>query len=99
MSLLDELRDAIVKLANPRRILLFSQKNRPDGTPSSVKLCVVVPGGDPHAVEHRLYMEIETELSFDALVYTAAQWDQLVHTPYSLAARAQESGRGLYEAE
>lgn len=38
MSLLDELRDAIVKLANPRRILLFSQKNRPDGTPSSVKL-------------------------------------------------------------
>ena len=99
MSLLDELRDAIVKLANPRRILLFSQKNRPDGTPSSVKLCVVVPGGDPRAVEQRQHTAIEPALSSDALAYTAAPGEQLVHTPYSLAARAQESGRVLYEAE
>lgn len=99
MSLLNDLRDAIVKLANPQKILLFSQKTQSDGSPSSVKLCVIVPGGDPRAIEHRLYMEIETELSFDALVYTAAQWEQLVRTPYSLAARAQESGRVLYEAE
>lgn len=97
--MLDELIAAIVRSAEPRRILLFSQKTHPDGSPSSVKLCVVIPEGDPHAVEHRLYMEIETELPFDVLVYTAEQWDRLARTPYSLAARAEKSGRVLYEAQ
>ena len=45
--LLDILRDEIVRIAAPSRIVLFSQKTHPDGSPSSVKLCVVIPGGNP----------------------------------------------------
>ena len=96
---LDILRDEIVRIAAPSRIVLFSQKTHPDGSPSSVKLCVVIPGGNPEEMEHRLYMEIDAGLSFDALVYTEEQWDRLCRTPFSLAARAVEHGRLLYEAK
>ena len=99
MPLLDKLLAEIVETARPSRVLLFSQKTCPDGSPSSVKLCVIIPDGDPRAVEHRLYMEIEAELSFDVLVYTAQQWERLARTPYSLAARADKAGRVLYEAK
>ena len=78
--LLDILRDEIVRIAAPSRIVLFSQKTHPDGSPSSVKLCVVIPGGNPE-------------------VYTEEQWDRLCRTPFSLAARAVEHGRLLYEAK
>lgn len=99
MPPLDDLVAAIVRTANPRRILLFSQKLHPDGSPAAVKLCVVIPDGDPQTMEHRLYMEIETDFPFDVLVYTAPQWERLTGTAYSLAQRAAQSGRILYEAE
>lgn len=96
---LDILRDEIVRIAVPSRIVLFSQKTHPDGSPASVKLCVVIARGNPEDVEHRLYMEIDAGLAFDALVYTEEQWNRLCRTPFSLAARAEEHGRLLYEAE
>lgn len=96
---LDALLQEIVGIARPLRIVLFSQKTQPDGSPRSVKLCIVIPDGqNAQAVEQRLYLDIDTELAFDALVYTAAQWEKLSHTPFSLAARALADGRVLYEA-
>ena len=96
---LEQLTADIRRLAHPQRIVWFSQKTAPDGSPAAVKLCVIISEGDPHQVEQHLYLEIDTDFPFDALVYTAAQWDALSRVPYSLAHRAAESGRVLYEAE
>ena len=72
-----ELRDAIVRLAAPETILLVSRKEAVDGSLTAVKLCVVIGEGDPDAVERRLYMDIDSDLPYDVLVYTRGEWDRL----------------------
>ena len=68
------LRDEVVRLVSPLRIMVFSRKQTLDGTLASVKLAVIIGAGDPHAAEHRLYMELEADIPFDVVVYTAQEW-------------------------
>ena len=93
-----QLRDGIIRLAAPERILLFSQKTAPDGAVSSVKLCVVVNAGGTEEIERQLYMELDCPIPFDILVYSQADWDQRTKEPGSFASRIQKTGSVLYEA-
>ena len=96
---LNRLRDDIVQLCAPSEILVFSQKQKLCGELSSVKLCVIIPQGDSRAVEHRLYVEVESDVSFDVLVYTQEEWQRLLHTEMSFAAHIRKTGRVIYEAD
>lgn len=96
---LDRLRDEIIRLASPNRILLFSHKQYPDGGLSAVKLCVVIGEGDPLAVERELYVHIDADLPYDLLVYGQADWDRLLHSQNSFARRIQQTGSVLYAKE
>ncbi|NLN82184.1 MAG: hypothetical protein GX136_06555 [Clostridiales bacterium] len=98
-EILNCLRDEIVRTANPRRILLFSHKQSPAGELQSVKLCVIINDGDSRQVEQRLYVEIESELAFDVLVYTVGEWKKLLENKMSFATHIQEIGRVLYEVD
>ena len=98
-GLLDQLRDAIVRLASPERIVLASRKETMDGVLSSVKLCVVIGGGDAAETERRLYMEIDSDLPYDVLVYTREEWDRLAEDRASFAARIRRTGRVLYASD
>ena len=69
------------------------------GRLTAVKLCVVIPEGDSEAAERRLYLEVESELPFDALVYTGGEWKELLESPGSFARRIQETGSVLYEED
>ena len=93
-----ELRDAIVRLAAPETILLVSRKEAVDGSLTAVKLCVVIGEGDPDAVERRLYMDIDSDLPYDVLVYTRGEWDRLAEDAVSFASRIRKTGRVLYAA-
>lgn len=93
-----ELRDAIVRLAAPETILLVSRKEAVDGSLTAVKLCVVIGEGDPDAVERRLYMDIDSDLPYDVLVYTRGEWDRLAEDVASFASRIRKTGRVLYAA-
>lgn len=95
---LEELRDAIVRLADPEAILLASRKEAVDGGLTSVKLCVVIGAGNPGDVERRLYMDIDSDLPYDVLVYTRGEWDRLAEDPASFASRIRKTGRVLYAA-
>ena len=88
------LRDEIVRLVSPLRIMVFSRKQTLDGTLASVKLAVIIRGGDSHAAEHRLYMELEADIPFDA-----QEWEQRLRDPLSFAARIRDTGVVLYAAE
>lgn len=96
---LEQLRDDIVRLAAPKRILLFSHKQHPDGQLSAVKLCVIIGEGDPLAVERELYMRIDSDLPYDLLVYGQADWERLVLSGKSFARRIQQTGSVLYAQE
>ena len=93
------LRDEVVRLVSPLRIMVFSRKQTLDGTLASVKLAVIIGAGDPHAAEHRLYMELEADIPFDVVVYTAQEWEQRLRDPLSFAARIRDTGVVLYAAE
>ena len=98
-ALLDALRDGIVRLCAPCRIYVFNQKSSPSGEVTAVKLCVIVPGGDPRETESRLYVQLESDLPFDLLVYTQEEWHRLLQTRLSFARHIRETGRLLYAAD
>lgn len=93
------LRDKIVRECAPSKIILFSEKHNPGGELSSVKLCVIIGDGDAIKVEKRLYVEIESEVPFDVLVYTKEQWGKLLENDMSFAASIKKTGRVLYAAD
>lgn len=95
---LKQLRDDIVRLAAPDSIRLFNQKTSPDGALMSVKLCVVIGGGDTDEVERRLYMELDCAIPFDVLVYSRESWNRRIKEPGSFASRIQKTGSVLYAA-
>lgn len=98
-QLVNSLRDDIVKLCKPLKIVLFSRKQRSNGEYYAVKFCVIIPEGNARLVERRLYVEIESELAFDVLVYTAEEWKKLLENAMSFAAHIECTGRVLYAAE
>lgn len=96
---LEQLRDAIIRLAAPETVLLASRKEAVDGSLTSVKLCVIINGGDADEVERRLYIDIDSDLPYDVLVYTREEWDRLAEDPASFASRIRKTGRVLYAAD
>ncbi len=98
-AVLQELTEDIVRLLSPEKIILFNQKQNTRGELTAIKLCVIIPQGDARNAEHRLYMELESELPLDLLVYNRGEWQGLLDTPYSFAGRIRQTGRVLYEAD
>lgn len=98
-DMLGRLKDDIVRACAPAKVILFSEKFKPSGVLSSVKLCVIIDDGDAIKVEHRLYVEVESELPFDVLVYTKEQWNRLLENNLSFAASIENTGRVLYAAD
>ncbi|MDD3692737.1 MAG: hypothetical protein PHX02_02395 [Oscillospiraceae bacterium] len=98
-DLLSRLCDDIVRICEPLQLILFSEKYKPCGVLSSVKLCAVIEKGDAQQIERRLYIEVESELPFDILVYTKEQWNKLVKNHLSFASSISKSGRVLYAAD
>lgn len=97
--LLNTLRDDIIRLCQPIKIYLFSKKQKLCGDCCSVKLCVIIPDGNSRVVEQRLYVEVESELAFDVLVYTADEWKKLLDNKMSFAAQIEKTGRVIYAAD
>ncbi len=98
-ELLSRLCNDIVRICNPVQLILFNEKHKPSGVLSSVKLCAVIEKGDAQQIERRLYIEVESELPFDVLVYTKERWDKLVNNRLSFASSISRSGRVLYAAD
>ena len=86
----------IIRLCHPREIRLFSQKQKPNGELSAVKLCVIIPEGSSREVEHRLYIEADSDIPFDVLVYTDEEWQKQLSSEMSFAGKIREQGRLLY---
>ena len=86
-------------LLRPMDVLLVSRKEAVDGGLTSVKLCVIIGGGDAAEVERRLYVDIDSDLPYDVLVYTREEWNRLAEDSASFASRIRKTGRVLYAAD
>lgn len=94
-----ELVDEIVRKYKPAKIYLISHKQNLSGVITSFKLCVVCDVADGNALEHDMYLTLESELPFDVVVYTIAEWGQMSASEHSFAAKIIDTGIILYEQE
>lgn len=85
----------IVQLFSPKRIYLFSQKINIQGSVTSFKLVIVSEHAD--SLEHDIYLQVDSPIPFDVVVYTPEEWESLSQTEHSFASRVKKNGEILYE--
>ncbi len=97
MDEIERIRDEIVTLCKPEKIILFGTKhNVSTGSLREITLCVVVESPDKAAIERRLYMDISSELAFNVLLYTPVEWHRHLDDEQSYAHRIMEKGTVIY---
>lgn len=89
----------IKAMTRPDKIILYNEKTGMGGSVSAFKLCVVVEAEDPRRLEEQIYMQVDSPVSFDVLVYSREDWDRLLGEPGSFAQRIDRTGRLLYGQE
>lgn len=88
----------IAGLFSPERMILFSVKRSVSGAVRSFKICVILDAPCTPDVEKRIYLEIDSRVPFDVLVYTPAEWAALARQPDSFASTIIREGTVVYEA-
>ena len=92
-----DLKDKIVSLINPIKIILFSQKNDVKGRLQSFKLCIIIDEDDKLRIEREIYLNADCDISFDVVLYTELEWEQNVGYTDSFAYKVENMGWVLYE--
>lgn len=99
---MDELRallDEIGRISQPERLIVYGLKREGAGERvRDVNVCVVCDCEDKRMLERKLYLGIESEISFDVIIYTPDEWAALLRDPQSYASRIAEKGREYGEA-
>ncbi|SMC47926.1 hypothetical protein [Papillibacter cinnamivorans] len=99
MNELVRIRDEIIAISHPEKIILYGEKKVvSSGKTGEAKFCLVLDTADKQAVEKKLYLKIDSEVSFDIIVYTPDEWECLLEDPQSYASRILERGTILYDA-
>ena len=88
----------IARLFSPERVILFSVKRSVSGAVRSFKVCVVMDTPRTPDIEKRIYLEVDSKLPFDVLVYTPREWAELVSQADSFASTIIREGTVVYES-
>ena len=78
--------------------MLFNVKHSPNGEVKGFKLCVVMETADKAGDEKRIYLDIDSDIPFDVLVYTPREWDALLLEQHSFANRIMREGTCVYDS-
>ena len=90
--------DEIRRICDPLSIILVSNKVNTDGELVSFKLVVIVPDGDESVadLECRLYMQIDSEIPYDLVLYKQSEWDAFKDDVGSFAWKINNTGAYIY---
>lgn len=88
--------DEIVAMLAPQWVYLYNHRTNAAGSTTGFKLCVVADMPDKAVVERRIYLEIDSEVPFDVILYTPAEWKRLCDTPDSFARKIFLTGMVVY---
>jgi predicted nucleotidyltransferase len=93
-KVLEQLREMI----GPRKIILYGTKrDLATGAVNDIDVCLVVNTEDKTALEHELYLAVDSEISFDLIIYTPEEWETLTADHQSFAHRILQKGTVVYE--
>ncbi len=87
---------SILEICDAKKIILYGSKFTPDGkTLREVNLCLAV-NDEPLKIESRLYLELESEIAFNLLVYSEEEFERLEKDPTSYAHSIVTKGTVLH---
>ena len=81
----------------PYRIILFNYKQSVSGEAKSFKICVIKNTDNKDELERSIYLEIESDIPYDILIYTLSEWSALSREKGSFAYQIREKGTVVYE--
>ncbi len=92
-----QLSDEIRQLCNPEKIYLFHAKFNLHSQITSFKLCIVADTADKSELERKIYLELDCEIPYDLVIYTAAEWEACMPNSHSFAAEIRDKGVLIYD--
>lgn len=91
------IKEQIVSLYNPSKIILFGSQAKGTATiKSDIDLCVVKDTENKQELLADMYLNIESSKPFDLLLYTEAEWNQCVNDTTSFAYLIDKKGIVIY---
>lgn len=91
------IKEQIVSLYNPSKIILFGSQAKGTATiKSDIDLCVVKDTENKQELLADMYLNIESSKPFDLLLYTEAEWNRCVNDTTSFAYLIDKKGIVIY---
>lgn len=91
------IKEQIISLYNPSKIILFGSQAKGTATiKSDIDLCVVKDTENKRELLADMYLNIESSIPFDLLLYTEAEWNQCVNDTTSFAYLIDKKGTVIY---
>ena len=97
MEKLNAIREQVIRLCDPQKILLFGSQAKGTATAKSdIDLCVIASTKDKRSLLTDLYYHTESDLPIDFLLYTPEEWERSVEDSQSFAHKLNREGVVLY---
>lgn len=98
MEKLNAIREQVIRLCAPEKILLFGSQAKGTATAKSdIDLCVIASTKDKRSLLTDLYCDTESDTPIDFLLYTPEEWEHSVADSQSFANKLSREGVVLYE--
>lgn len=94
---LQKIKQQIIDRYNPDKLLLFGSlaKNSTRHC-SDIDLCVIIEEADKRKLLTDMYLNIESDMPFDILLYSPDEWEQCILDHTSFAHQINKEGVMLY---
>lgn len=86
----------IVKNFNPEKVILYNVKRSVGGEIRGFKICVIVDTKNKFDTEKHIYLDVDSDIPFDVLVYTPDEWAELISEKNSFACRIIKEGTYIH---
>ncbi len=90
--------EGVRKCCTPKYVILYGEKvTAEQHRLKSADFCIVLDHSNNKAkLLSQLYLNIETDIPVQFIVYTTKEWERLTANPYSYASRIRTKGTVLY---
>lgn len=80
----------------PVKIYMFNNRRGEKGRTTGFKLCVINDCDDLLETERKIYLEVDSEVPFDIVLYSPGDWERLCETNGSFAQKVAKTGVLVY---
>lgn len=94
---IDSIKDQIVSKYSPVKMILFGSQSKGTATKKSdIDLCIIKNTDNKKALLADIYLNIESDLPVDILLYTETEWNNCVNDSTSFAHLINSKGVLIY---